>query len=354
MQRDLLIKRTFLFILIIFIFSLTCHASLNGTDIFSDLEEKTKKLKEYLSFEYYINLFLSQLPKAFSQISKSFYSCTFIIIVSIIFSAIKENLKVDLEIFNKISTSLLVLCLFSPTALCFEKASSHLSAMCAYMISFTPTALLLHSFSGATITASFMSQSLPIAISILEFICIFTVLPTLKCLFSLTAINSLIKKSNLEGLCDFLKGFCLWFSGLCFTLFTGIISLQNILGSSADNLTMKGLKYGASRFIPIAGGLVSESMKSVLESVSYLKSTTGIAGIIFIIYTVIPPLCTVLIMKAFLWCLCFISKATGQEEKAKLLSCYNSCYNLLLALIIGCSTAFIIMFGVFMKTTVRI
>ena len=226
--------------------------------------------------------------------------------------------------------------------------------MCAFMISFAPTSALLHSASGNTLTAASYSASTSASVAFLEFLSISVILPCIKAVCSMAAVGSLVKKTNLSGISKMIKSFCLWASGLSFTLFTGIISLSSLMQSSADTLTMKGLKFGAARFIPIAGGMVSESMKTVIASVSFLKSITGISGIVFIIYTVLPPICAILGAKLFFGILSALAKATNQNFAAIYIDEIYSCINILAALLIGCSLSFIILLSVFIKTTVAL
>ncbi len=168
----------------------------------------------------------------------------------------------------------------------------------------------------------------------------------------MTCINALCKRADLSGFISFIKSFCLWVTGLAFTLFTGILSLQTILQSGADNLTLKGIKYGASRLIPIAGGMLSESMKTVIASMNYIKSVSGISGIVFIIYTVLPPICAILAAKMMFGILSAVSRSCSCKDVSSFTDGISSCLNLLSALIIGCSVSFIILLTVFIKTVV--
>lgn len=353
MQRRFYIK-TAIIITACILLSISIHAQSGILESFEDIDQNFNELSEKLSAKSLFDILLSGIPSFLHKMSHSFGMCVAVLIISTVFSTIKQSFLQSENVFEIIAMSILILCIYPPLQMCFDKVSEHLFAMCGFMVSFIPTGAMLHAASGNTLTSSGFSASAGISVAFLEFLSIYAILPCTKAVCSLTAVGSILKRTNLFGITKAIKSFCLWASGLCFTLFTGIFSLSNLLQSSADSIAIKGLKFGASRFIPIAGGMVSESMKTVISGVSFLKSVTGISGIIFIIYTVIPPFCSILAAKIYLLILSALAKASNQTAAANYIDEICSCINILSALLIGCSLSFIIMLTVFIKTTVVI
>lgn len=353
MQRHLFKKAAFTFLLLSVFLSLTAKANTMSFTEIGDISDYANELFKELDASAFINLLLSGIPEYLKEVSISFGISLAVVIISALFSTIKDSLSVGDNIFDIISSSLIILSSVSPITMCFLKVQEHLSQMCAYMMSFVPIGSALHASSGNTITAAATSSSLILSITVLEMISISVILPCIKMIYAINGANTICNKINLNGITSLIKSFCLWGIGLCFTIFTGIVSLKSILGTGADNLAMKSLKYSASKFIPIAGGMISESMKTVISSIGLLKNVTGIAGIIFIIYTVIPPLCAILAAKLYFGFLSAFSKTTNQRCS----SYYDeisSCTNILAALLLGCSVSFIIMFAFFIKSTVSV
>lgn len=336
-------------LLLIFILSLVVLAQETSA---VESEQKVKELISSLNPENFINLIFSGIPDFLKQISGSFLCSLSVLVITAVFNVIGNNLKVGGKLFGLLGSCIMILSCSLPISLCFEKVSTHLTSMCAYIISFIPSGAVLHAASGNTLSASLMSSS-GYYISVLEFISASVILPLSGAYMSISTANSLFGKTELDGISNMIKSFCLWATGLTFTLFTGVLSLQSILASSADSLAMKSLKFGASRFIPIAGGMVSESIKTVIANVSLIKSVTGISGVIFIIYAVLPPLCAIIGTKIYFGILCAFSKSTQKGSITTYLQHMTSCINILAALILGCSASFIIMLGLFIKTTVN-
>jgi stage III sporulation protein AE len=71
-------------------------------------------------------------------------------------------------------------------------------------------------------------------------------------------------------------------------IFTGLISIQSIVGTSADNLAVKTGKYMVSNFVPVVGSAVSDAYTTLKSSMILLRSGTGSFGIIAILITILP------------------------------------------------------------------
>lgn len=328
------------------VLSLQCFA------LTDNLESAVSSIEQMISFENISDMLSANLIKSFQSIAVSFSVCFSVIITGTVFSAMKDSFSHNQDTFDFISSCILVLSCSLSVSVCFSKTAEHLEAICSLMLSFVPTMIFLLTSTGSTLSSAFTSASVPFTVSTLETVSVSVILPLIKAVCAITSVNAISKKANLSGMCNFLKSVCLWITGLSFTLFTGILSLGSLLQSGMDNLTMKGLKYGAARLIPIAGGMISESMKTVISSVCAIKSVTGISGIIIIIYTVVPPLLTILCTKLCFSLLSSLAKGTNQNRQSSYLDSLSSVMSLLLSLILGCSAAFIIMFSIFIKTGV--
>ncbi len=339
------------------LFCFICHAQseneVSGFDLES-IKEEAENNAEKLNIVKVLDFISSNIISYSKVLFTSFSICLAVILCSSVFSCIANSFSGSDRLFSQICSVLMVFSCFAPLISCFNITDKHLASICSFLLSFAPAMTALYAASGNTFTSAVSASTLPAAVSAVQFVCVCIILPCIKAAFALTGVNTLCKKTNISGFVAFLKSFCLWIIGLSFTLFTGILSLQTILQSGADNLAMKGIKYGASRLIPIAGGMLSESMKTVITSMNYIKGVSGISGIIFILYAVIPPLCVILMTKFVFSVLSAFSKSAGMNETCQFIDGISSCLNILSALTIGCSVSFIIMLTVFIKTVVTL
>ena len=350
MQRRLLTK-ILVFIIAAAILSLPVFAL---QDELSEIESKAKDALSKLKIESIIDFLTSNISLFSKSLFSNFVICFAVIMAATLFSIIKTGFGTNENVFELISCCVVIIIVFSPLTKCFIKAIEHIEAVCGFMISLIPTCVVLHTASGNSLSASLMSTSTMSVITLIQTVSVSLILPLIKASLSIETANIICKNPNISGISAILKSISMWTIGLCFTLFSGFLSLSSLLQAGADNLAMKGLKYGAAKLIPIAGGMVSESMKTVITSVGYIKSVTGISGIIFIIYAIIPPLCFILMTKLYLTLLSITSNLTHSGLISNFLKASVSALNLLLALLLSCSVSIIIILSIFIKSTVSV
>lgn len=317
-------------------------------------QNKATELTESISIQKIGDFLLSNIISHSKELSKSFFIALSVIVISSLFTVIKSNFKMKSDTFELITCCVITLIVFSPLTSCFIKVQEHIESICGFMTSLIPTCVMLHSASGNSLSAAFMATGTATVISLLQTIATAFTLPLTKAMISVTAVNTICKNTNLSSLSKTLKSICLWITGLSFTLFTGILSMQSVLQAGADNLTLKGLKFSAAKLIPIAGGLVSESMKAVINSIGFIKSVTGFSGIIFIIYAVIPPLCFILMTKIYFIILSAFAKTAQSDNISCFLEAMSGIIDILLAVLISCSVALIIILTLFINSTVTL
>ena len=159
------------------------------------------------------------------------------------------------------------------------------------------------------------------------------------------AINPSILGFNLSGT---LKNISIWILGLIATIFIGVISVQGIMGTAADSLGLRTVKFAASSLIPIVGGAMSDAYSTFSGSISFLRSGVGAVGIAVILFTVLSPVITVLCLKIVFSICKGLSAFFGQSSIAGLLSGVNSVLTIILGVLACFTVVFIIATAVMM------
>ena len=128
-----------------------------------------------------------------------------------------------------------------------------------------PLLLALVMTSGTATTASVME---PIILGIIVFIgngITLYLLPILLISTVLGIVSNLSDKIQIGKLSKMLKSSIVWIMGFVLTLFVSILSIEGILTSGIDGLTIKGLKTASSTFIPVIGKVLGDSVDTVLR-----------------------------------------------------------------------------------------
>lgn len=83
--------------------------------------------------------------------------------------------------------------------------------------------------------------------------------------------------------------------GLAASVFTGFLSLKNILSVSVDRVSVRSLRFLISSMIPIVGSSISDAYSSLLGSINLIKSSVAIVGILVIVIINTPIIIETLI-----------------------------------------------------------
>lgn len=165
-------------------------------------------------------------------------------------------------------------------------------------------------------------------------------MPVLSMCFCIAIVDATSPAISLKGILGGLKKTVTWGLGLIMTVFTGLLSIQSIVGTSADSLGSKTAKYVISNCIPVVGGAVSDAYSTVKGSLSLLKNGVGGVGIAVLILTLLSPLVSLMFYKLAVSAASAAADIFGADK----LSAFFSNINSVLSVAVGVLVCFILMF----------
>ena len=112
--------------------------------------------------------------------------------------------------------------------------------------------------------------------------------------FSLAIVDAVSPSVSVGGLLRLSRKCTTWILGLLMTVFLGVLSMQNWLGSSVDTAASKTTKYVIANFVPV---VVSDAYTTVRSSLQMLRSTTGVVGMVSLCVLFLPPLVQLLLYR---------------------------------------------------------
>lgn len=168
--------------------------------------------------------------------------------------------------------------------------SSAISNISAFMRIIVPVALASLAASGAVISASALGGLLISIIEITQWIMETFLMPLLLMSAAISLVNNMSQQLKVEKLTEAINKTVKWCLALMLTLFVGICSLQSIAASGADALTVRVTKFAASSLIPVVGGILSESVETVMNCSSVIKNSVGVVGVIAVVMICAVPL----------------------------------------------------------------
>lgn len=170
------------------------------------------------------------------------------------------------ELISAMNSSQGFLAAYVPTFASIISASGNLSAALSY------NSILLYASEGAVL-----------AVTVL-----------IKPMLGLMLVSSVINAVNPEmpNLASSLRRISVTLIGFIMSIFLGVIGLHSVVGRAQDSLTVKAGKYLVASFVPIIGGSLNESYRTVKASLDSIRSVVGSFGIVIIVMIFIAPILT--------------------------------------------------------------
>lgn len=189
-----------------------------------------------------------------------------------------------------------------------------------------------------------------LVLTVAEKLCYALFFPLMQISFGGTLISSACPELNLRPVLGFLRKTVTTLLILFMTVITLILSFQTGLASAADSLSMRGIKFAASNMIPMIGGLFSDTLRTVATSLSLVKSTAGLVGVLGLLTSLLSPVVALFTAK---YSLSLAGTAAELLDAGKLKQLFDEADKLigfLIGVLLMFGVFYLIMLGVLMQT----
>jgi len=119
------------------------------------------------------------------------------------------------------------------------------------------------------------------------------IMPLLSLCLSAGIVEAVNPSVSLSGIVKGISKAVKIIMGLSLTIFSGLITVQSLVGTSTDSVALRTGKFVVSNLVPVVGNAVSDAYSTVKGSISILRNATGTFGVIAIFLIVIPPIMSV-------------------------------------------------------------
>ncbi len=220
------------------------------------------------------------------------------------------------------------------------------------MLGMIPVAGTVWAMGGNISTASVGSAGLYSFLTVSELFCAKTLMPVTSICIAFALCRTLSPELALGGFSSGIKKTYTFVLGFIMTVMVALLSAQTALSAAADGTAARAAKMVTSSMIPIVGGSVSETLRTVASSVQYIKTVVGVSGIIFLLMLLLPTLISLLLARlAFLFS-GSVADLLGCERESRLIGELGSVYGCMIAVVSMCSVMFILALNIFIKTAV--
>jgi stage III sporulation protein AE len=213
------------------------------------------------------------------------------------------------------------------------RAAATLHSGGVFLMTFVPVFAGVMAVAGQLTTASVFAASVITAGQVFTYITSIILTPLSSCILGVSAAGAITPDLKIDALAQTIQKVVVWVLGFIVVLFTGLLSLQSFISTSADTVAMRAAKFTVSNSVPFVGSAVSDALVAVRGSVNILRNSTGTFGIIAGLAIVVPTLVSVFAHKIALGIAAAISGVFGLTQLSGLLKSGESVMGIIFALL---------------------
>ena len=172
------------------------------------------------------------------------------------------------------------------------------------------------------------------------------VLPAAVFTALLGGVNNLSDKFNLNKVAAAVKKAVVWTLGIVMTIFAAIISTRSFAAAGIDNVAKRTIKYAVGKLVPFVGGVMSETLESVLACGKLVKTAAGAAGVIAVLYICLAPVVKILSVLIVYKITSLIITPMCDRRISGVVDEMSSALTIVLALVVASGIMFVICTGI--------
>ena len=226
-----------------------------------------------------------------------------------------------------------------------------LTALMTVMVPITGT---VWAMGGNVGTASVGTSALYVFINACEGMCAKSVVPICCTFTALALCNTLAPEMGLRGLSGALRKIYTFFLGMIMTVLIASLSAQTTLTAAADSTAARAARLVSVNIIPVVGGSVGDTLRTVATGVQYLKSVVGTFGIALVVLLLLPVLISLIMTRLAFLLSSGVADMLGCATEGKLLNELGGVYAIMIAVVSMSSVMFIFALTIFSKTVVAV
>lgn len=295
------------------------------------------------------NDFVDKLRDSFFSFSKKFSVLIFITFMLGVINVMCDNTAA-------VYAGEICLCsfAFSLVAVLCENLLSVMNTLNTFMLSMLPVMTTLYTSSVGVATATMSSSTTVMMLNICSTVFSVLLMPSVKAIVVFAAVTLISRSFDFSGIAKCIKSIVVWMFGIVMCVMSAVVFFQSVISVSKDGLASRTVRYAAQSLIPVIGSVVSESARTLAESMKLVRAVSGVSGIFAIIGVIASPVAALIVSKVFIGLCSALSKLLGCVKASVFYEEINGALNLLLGACIGVCIVFILILGIFAKSSIPV
>lgn len=183
----------------------------------------------------------------------------------------------------------LITFMISSFQLAIEIGKTAVINMVTFMQALMPILLTLLASLGAFTSTAILHPFIFITITSISTLYKTVIFPLLLLGAILNIVNNISTEFKITRLASLFNQVIIFFLGLTFTLFIGVLTVQGVGGAVADGISLRTAKYMTGAFIPVVGTMFSDVLEAVIGGSLLIKNVIGLMGLLIIVVISLLP-----------------------------------------------------------------
>lgn len=252
-------------------------------------------------------------------------------------------------VFSLFSTLWIVMLVLPSVSETLVTAFSAIQLGVDFMLVYIPGFAGIIAMSGKPLTSAAYSSVMIGLSNLFSEVQVHALLPIVQVFFTVNILNGIESKFSFDSISAFFKKFIQITLSVFSAIFTGLLAVKGSLAASGDSVAVKGIKTLVGSTVPIVGSALGDGLTSVLGSISLIKSTVGIFGILVIALINMPVILDLLLWYLAISFAAAVSGTLGLTSVQKMLNGIASTVSLVNVLVIFTAFLFIVSTGIILQ-----
>ncbi|MBE6596124.1 MAG: hypothetical protein E7641_00495 [Ruminococcaceae bacterium] len=321
-----------------------------------DAEGFGEGLMELTSPEYLFSLLGELTYDGLGDALRLFASLCGVLVISGAFSVLKGSFRSEMlsRVLGLVSSCVIFGVVIDVQYRQIETVVTYFERLNSLMGATIPITAAVYAMGGNVGSAATHSSGMYIFLAFSEFICSRTIVPVSTITTALSFSRAVGTGVNLQSIGSAIKKIYSFSVGMIMTLLLFMLSTQTVIAAAGDSAAARAAKLVSSSVIPMVGGAVGETLRTVASGVGYLKSVVGVGGVVFVFLLLLPTLITLLMNRLAFILSESVAGLFGCDSEARLLGDIGSISGCMIAVCSMAAVMFIIAMNIFVKTTVAV
>ena len=223
----------------------------------------------------------------------------------------------------------------APVIGCITETAQAIRTCADFLLGFIPVFAGVLVAGGQAVTATTYHLFLFSLCQVISRVSATVLVPLLGVYLAFCLTAAAVPQMRLATLASAIRTAVGWALGLMLTIFVAFLTVQTLVSSSGDSVSLRTAKFLIGSFVPVVGSALADAFIAAQGCIRLVRTTVGAFGAVAVIFVFLPVL-----LRALAWFLAVqlagaLAQLFGLEGTAGLLRSVGSVLGILMALILS-------------------